>query len=131
MEVPHTLQSQQTVESSGPTLVALGVKLPFVVGIWCRLRRHATPWLVVETTLLLAMSLFILLHHVCINLDSAGYVQAGQMLLEGQVPYVDFYDINPPWVMYVHVLPALASQWLAISPTLAFALFILLLLVLL
>src|SRR5262249_44547895 len=46
------------------------------------------------------------IHHDC-----AMYLQSGQMLLDGAVPYVDVVEINPPLIMYLNVLPALAA-WL-------------------
>lgn len=46
------------------------------------------------------------------NLDSAQYLQCGQRLLLGEIPYVDMYDTNPPLIMYVSVIPALFSELL-------------------
>lgn len=41
--------------------------------------------------------------------DMGLYLQCGQLLLQGQKPYVDFFDTNPPLIMYLSTLPALAK----------------------
>jgi hypothetical protein len=38
--------------------------------------------------------------------DMGLYLQCGQLLLSGQRPYVDFFDTNPPLIMYLSMLPA-------------------------
>jgi hypothetical protein len=38
--------------------------------------------------------------------DVAMYLQAGELLLRGQRPYVDFIDVNPPLIMYLSAIPA-------------------------
>ncbi len=38
--------------------------------------------------------------------DTAMYLQCGQFLKEGLLPYVDFQDLNPPLIMYLSLLPA-------------------------
>jgi hypothetical protein len=53
-----------------------------------------------------------------IDHDVAMYVQSGQLLLDGDVPYVDFVDLNPPMIMYASVVPALLARWTHISPEL-------------
>lgn len=41
--------------------------------------------------------------------DMGLYLQCGQLLLQGQKPYVDFFDTNPPLIMYLSTLPALGQ----------------------
>jgi hypothetical protein len=55
------------------------------------------------------------------NTDAAFYLQCGQLMLAGKVPYVDFMDFGPPLIMYMNIPPAALSQWLNIPPTLAFS----------
>jgi hypothetical protein len=38
--------------------------------------------------------------------DVAMYLQAGELLLRGQRPYLDFIDVNPPLIMYLSAIPA-------------------------
>lgn len=38
--------------------------------------------------------------------DMGLYLQCGQLLLAGQRPYVDFFDTNPPLIMYLSMVPA-------------------------
>ncbi len=45
-----------------------------------------------------------------LNLNAAMYLQGAQMLLQGQKPYIDFIDINPPLIFYFSSLAALISQ---------------------
>jgi hypothetical protein len=54
---------------------------------------------------------YIIYYPLSTNLGSAMYLQAGQMLLEGQMPYVDFVDINPPLIIYVSAIFA-GLAWL-------------------
>ena len=54
------------------------------------------------------------------SLGSALYLQAGQMLLEGQMPYVDFVDINPPLIIYVSALFAALATLLKMHPITTF-----------
>jgi hypothetical protein len=51
--------------------------------------------------------------------DVAMYLEAGQLLLRGQRPYVDFIDLNPPLITYVSAIPALVARALgtALAPT--------------
>jgi len=53
--------------------------------------------------------------------DTAMYLQCGQFLKEGLLPYVDFQDLNPPLIMYLSLLPAMLAPALgpfaaALSP---------------
>jgi hypothetical protein len=45
-----------------------------------------------------------------VNLDSACYLQYGQLLPLGKNLYTDLFDINPPLISYLHVIPAVISQ---------------------
>lgn len=38
--------------------------------------------------------------------NTAMYLDCGRLILAGKVPYVDFFDLNPPFVMYLSVIPA-------------------------
>jgi hypothetical protein len=51
--------------------------------------------------------------------DVAMYLQAGQLLLRGQKPYVDFIDLNPPLITYASAIPAFVARVLgtALAPT--------------
>jgi hypothetical protein len=51
--------------------------------------------------------------------DVAMYLQAGELLLRGQRPYVDFIDVNPPLIVYLSAIPAAVSALLRvpIAPT--------------
>jgi hypothetical protein len=68
-----------------------------------------------------------LLHYVLSPLaiagDTAMYLQCGQLLWQGQLPYVDFLDLNPPLIMYISMIPALMSKLGGINLALAGALF--------
>jgi hypothetical protein len=55
-----------------------------------------------------------------VNWDCGALLFAGQMLLEGKLPYVDFYELNPPLILYLQVVPALLSRVLPIPLPLLF-----------
>lgn len=48
-------------------------------------------------------------NYKCMAGDMGLYLQCGQLLLSGHRPYVDFFDTNPPLVMYLSIIPALAQ----------------------
>jgi hypothetical protein len=50
--------------------------------------------------------------------DVALYLHCGELLLDGNVPYVDFVDLNPPLVMYLSTLPAALGRLFHVSPIL-------------
>ncbi len=61
-----------------------------------------------------------------VNHDAALYLQCGQLILEGKTPYVDFYDNNPPLIMYLNTLPVMFSNLTGLSVMQAFAALVLL-----
>lgn len=42
--------------------------------------------------------------------DVAMYLQCGRLILDGQTIYVDFFDLNPPLVFFISVLPAALAK---------------------
>ncbi len=55
-----------------------------------------------------------------ISIDPAMYLQAGELLLQGKRPYVDFLEINPPLIFYLNTLPVLLAKYTGLSVILAF-----------
>jgi len=49
--------------------------------------------------------------------DQSVYLEMGKLLLAGKKPYVDFFDFNPPLIMYVNVIPILVSRILHVPAT--------------
>ena len=49
--------------------------------------------------------------------DQSVYLEMGKLLLEGKRPYIDFFDFNPPMIMYVNVIPILVSRILHVPAT--------------
>ncbi len=47
-----------------------------------------------------------------LNHDVGIYLQCAQLLLRGDLPYVDYIELNPPLTHYLHTLPVLAAQLL-------------------
>lgn len=77
---------------------------------------------VLLVTLILACGLSILLRALDpwgLGHDVALYLHCGELLLDGQSPYVDFIDLNPPLVMYLSTIPAALGRLLDVSPILA------------
>lgn len=56
--------------------------------------------------------------------DQSVYLAMGKLLLQGQVPYLDFFDFNPPLIMYLSMVPNLAADWLSLPLPLVFNLFV-------
>lgn len=59
--------------------------------------------------------------------DQAVYLAMSQLLLMGKVPYLDFFDFNPPLIIYLNTVPWLLAGLLSWPITCAFILFIYLL----
>ena len=47
--------------------------------------------------------------------DCAIYLDCAQRILAGQLPYVDFWDPNPPLIMYLSVPPVLLAKYTGLS----------------
>jgi len=52
--------------------------------------------------------------------DAALNVEIGDRLLDGQRPYVDFVETNPPLIMYLSTAPALLARSTGLHPVVAF-----------
>lgn len=59
-----------------------------------------------------------------INHDCAMYVDAGRLILQGKVPYIDFIDLNPPLIFYISAVPALIKQMTGVELDKCFTAFI-------
>ncbi|MBU6451701.1 MAG: hypothetical protein KGS72_07995 [Cyanobacteria bacterium REEB67] len=51
--------------------------------------------------------------------DVAMYLQCGELLLRGQTIYVDFFDLNPPLVFFISVIPAALARLMSLPLLLA------------
>ncbi len=59
-----------------------------------------------------------------VNRDCGALLFAGRMLLEGRLPFVDYYDLNPPLIDYVLTVPALAARLVPLPLPLVFNLMV-------
>lgn len=59
-----------------------------------------------------------------ISPDPAFFIAIGQLILDGKVPYVDLFDVNPPLVLYLHTIPALVARFLPIPTSESFNFFV-------
>lgn len=50
-----------------------------------------------------------------IGVDPAMYLYSGSLVLEGRVPFVDFYETNPPFIFYISALIVKISQIVGLS----------------
>ncbi|MFA6212016.1 MAG: hypothetical protein WCT03_27450 [Candidatus Obscuribacterales bacterium] len=78
----------------------------------------------------LRMLASVLMHPLRIGWDPALHLQCAQLIARGGLPYVDMFDVNPPLIWYLDILPALLAAAANIPITLAFNLFMWLLLLL-
>lgn len=65
---------------------------------------------------------YILFNPLSASVGSALYLQAGELLLEGQTPYVDFVDVNPPLIIYFSTLWVGAAKLFGANPIPIFSL---------
>ena len=52
------------------------------------------------------------------------YVDLGGRVIDGQRPYIDFFDINPPTIHFLNLLPVAVSRLTGLHPIPVFHLFI-------
>jgi len=57
------------------------------------------------------LTLLIFLSNVPLNHDCGLLLQCAQLILKGNILYVDFIGTNPPLSYYIHIIPVLISQW--------------------
>jgi hypothetical protein len=77
------------------------------------------------STLLLVAPLIDRLHRPLeINTDASIYLQFAELMLHGQIPYVDFGDLNPPLIMYLSVVPRFFAEHSGVAPIVAFSIFV-------
>ncbi len=55
--------------------------------------------------------------------DVAMYLQCGQLVFSGQIPFLDLVDVNPPLIMFLNVFPALLARLSGLSLMTAGSLF--------
>lgn len=72
------------------------------------------------------LCLVITLNPLDILEDDALILTGGMRAIDGQHPFVDIVDTNPPIMMYVTVIPTLLSYLLHIHPITSFLLFVVL-----
>lgn len=65
------------------------------------------------------------LHPLSISPDQAVYLEMAQLILQGKVPYLDFFDFNPPLIMYLSVIPVVVSRVFHLPVVFGFNLFVL------
>lgn len=51
-------------------------------------------------------------HPLLVGADQSVYLESAQLILKGLVPYRDFFDFNPPLIMYINVVPVVMAQLL-------------------
>lgn len=54
------------------------------------------------------------------SIDSAMYLDLGSRILAGEVPYVDFIEINPPTIYYLSAAVVWVSRIVQVHPTIVF-----------
>ncbi len=78
----------------------------------------------------LRMLASVLMHPLRIGWDPALHLQCAQLLVEGGLPYVDMFDVNPPLIWYLDTLPAMLATACHMPVTLSFNFFMVALMVL-
>lgn len=83
---------------------------PAIVG-WMNTDR----WIRVVPVALIAVILmgtlaYVLYRPTRIHHDNAQYLQIGELLREGRIPYVEVVDTNPPLVWYLNTVPVVIAR---------------------
>ncbi|HNM48871.1 MAG TPA: hypothetical protein PKN86_04185 [Candidatus Obscuribacter sp.] len=61
--------------------------------------------LVSLAALVLHRTVFWLMHPLLVSADQSVYLAMAELILKGKVPYRDFFDFNPPLIMYLNTIP--------------------------
>ena len=56
-----------------------------------------------------------------VNYDVAAAISIARLLLHGATPYVDYINLNPPLIHYLHVVPAWIAERLSVNPIITFS----------
>lgn len=97
--------------------------------LWARFANERTAIITVVLAFLmltLERGYFWWLHPLHQFPDQALYLEAAQWIMEGKVPYRDFFDWNPPLIMYLSMLPHMVSKLLPFHPILSLNMLIIL-----
>ena len=95
-------------------------------GVVSLLRRETFLFLACAAIILTILAL-VFVNPLRVNRDASLHLLIGRLLLGGAVPYVDYVEINPPLVHYLHVVPVALAGWIGVNPI---PLFLLIMLVL-
>jgi len=74
------------------------------------------PWLVAALLLIAVAAIGVWRMPERINLDCAMFLQMGDAIWDGAVPYRDFVDTNMPLIFYLNVIPAGIARMCNVSP---------------
>lgn len=66
----------------------------------------------------------VMLHPLRIGWDPALHLNAAQLITRGKVPYVDMFDVNPPLIWYLDMIPSYLSAIFNFPVTQSFNLFL-------
>lgn len=80
--------------------------------------------LVLSACLLLALQrvFYWTAHPLFVCSDQSVYLAMAELILAGKIPYRDFFDFNPPLIMYLNVVPIMVARLFHLPPPLALAL---------
>lgn len=81
--------------------------------------------LVLVFVMLASHSFFYFCHPSLTYGDQAIYIESARLILEGKAPYLQFWDWNPPLIMYLNVLPVAISGLFGGNLILSFNIFVL------
>ncbi len=78
-------------------------------------------WSLCTGILIVLMALFCKLpywfaHPLLIHADQSVYLAMADMFLQGKKPYVDFFDFNPPLIIYLSTIPIALSKMVPLTP---------------
>ncbi len=74
--------------------------------------------MIIITVMVLVM--LVSLSVVPLNHDAALYIQCAQLLSQGNTPYIDYVELNPPMVHYLHVVPVIVAKLFGLNLVMTF-----------
>lgn len=84
---------------------------------------HILLWLSVGALMAANLENWIL-HPMHTEADQSVYLAMAKLVLQGKIPYVDFFDFNPPLIIYLNVIPVWLGTRLNLPLPMSFDIFV-------
>ncbi len=85
---------------------------------------HARYWHILLALVWVTIFLFIMVQPLRVSQDAALELQTAQLMLEGKAPYVDYFHIDPPLIIYLSAIPVFLAGLFSVNVIPVFSLLV-------